>query len=232
LAATREYSSRAPSAFWKLPGPGRPPAPCPRSGPILAPSPRIVRPPPPTPALYAGHAACDAVDESETSVLLEPRSTTYDTTVLPESKLINRFFHVGHAMVLGPAPHGLAGESFGFALRRRGLFGPVWLANSADSLCGNEASSDPSRARGVTPAGPRSPANLATLAPARGQVAAPRNLGGKSLPAADLPNHAAGESAARVGSLAALPKRTRIRAICKIQRWGIRGAPYHPLRWS
>ncbi len=33
-AATRENSSRAPCAFWKLPGPGRPPAPRPRSGPI------------------------------------------------------------------------------------------------------------------------------------------------------------------------------------------------------
>ena len=124
-AATRENSSRAPSAFWKLPGPGRPPAPCPRSRTILALAPRIVRPPPPTPALYAGHAACDAADGSETSVLLEPRSTAYDFTVLLESKSINRFFHVGHAMVLTRAPHGLAGESFGFALRRRDLFGLV-----------------------------------------------------------------------------------------------------------
>jgi hypothetical protein len=213
LAATRENSSRAPSAFWKLPGPGRPPAPCPRSGPILALAPRIVRPPPPTPALYAGHAACDAVDGGETSVLLEPRSTAYDSTVLLESELINRFFHVGHAMALNPAPLGLAGESLGLALRR-------------------EAFSASSRVRGVAPAGPRSPADLATLAPFRGQVAIPRNLGGKSLPAADLPNDAADESAARVDSLAASPKRTQIREIRKIRRWGIRGAPYHPLRWS
>jgi hypothetical protein len=222
LAATRENSSRAPSAFWKLPGPGRPPAPCPRSGPILALAPRIVRPPPPTPALYAGHAACDAADGSETSVLLEPRSTTYDTTVLLKSKWINQFFHVGHAMVLTPAPQGLDGESFGFALRRPGLFGPVLAGESFGfALWRDEAFSDPSGrpilrirfaatrplrprlARGVTPAGPRGPADLATLAPARGQVAAPRNLGGKSLPAADLPNDAAGESAARVDSLAA-----------------------------
>ena len=39
----------------------------------------------------------------------------------------------------------LAGESFGFALRRRGLLGPVWLANPSDSLCGDEACSVPSR---------------------------------------------------------------------------------------
>ena len=117
LAATRENSSRAPSAFWKLPGPGRPPAPCPRSGPILALAPRIVRPPPPTPALYAGHAACDAVDGGETSVLPEPRSAAYDTTVLLESESINRFFHVGHAIALTPAPS-------------------ASLANPLDSLCG------------------------------------------------------------------------------------------------
>ena len=146
MAATREISSRAPSAFWKLPGPGRPPAPCPRSRPILALAPRIVRPPPPTPALYAGHAACDAADGSETSVLLEPRSTTYDTTVLLESKWINQFFHLGHTMVLTPAPQGLAGESFGFALWRRGFFGPIWSANPPDSLCGDAASSASSSA--------------------------------------------------------------------------------------
>ena len=101
-------------------------------------------------------------------------------------------------MVLTPAPLG-------------------WLANPSDSLCGDEAFSASPRVRGVAPAGPRSPADLATLAPARGQVAVLRNLRGKSLPAADLPNDAAGESAARVDSLAASPKRTRIRAIRKIQ---------------
>ena len=92
LAATRENSSRAPSAFWKLPGPGRPPAPCPRSGPILALTPQNVCPPPPTPALYAGHAACDAVDGSETSALPELQSPAYDFNLLLESKSINRFF--------------------------------------------------------------------------------------------------------------------------------------------
>jgi hypothetical protein len=165
-------------------------------------SPRIVRPPPPTPALYAGHAACDAVDGSETSVLLEPRSAAYIITVLLESKLINRFFHLGHAMVLTPASHGIASESSGFA-------------------SGDEIFSASFQARGVTPAGPRGPADLATLAPARGHVPAPRNLGGKSLPAADLPNDAVGESAARVDSLAASPGRTRIRAIREIQRRGV-----------
>ncbi len=93
-------------------------------------APRIVRPPPPTPALYAGHAACDAVDGSETSVLLEPRSAAYIITVLLESKMINRFFHVGHAMLLTPAPHGIAGESAGFAMRRRDLLGLVPSAGS------------------------------------------------------------------------------------------------------
>ncbi len=34
MAATRCDSSRAPSAIWKLPGPGRPPAPVPRSRPV------------------------------------------------------------------------------------------------------------------------------------------------------------------------------------------------------
>ena len=159
-------------------------------------APRIVRPPPPTPALYAGHAACDAVDGSETSVLLEPRSTAYDLTVLLESKSINRFL----------------------------MKGTRWFPPRRPTVSPRE--------RGVAPAGPRSPADLATLAPARDQVAAPGNLGGKSLPTADLPNDAAGESAARVDSLADSPKRTRIRAIRKIQRWGVRGAPYHPLRWS
>jgi hypothetical protein len=61
----------------------------------LAVAPRIIRPPPPTPISYAGHAAFDAVDESETSDLLEPRSTAYDFTVLLESKSINQFFTWG-----------------------------------------------------------------------------------------------------------------------------------------
>jgi len=125
LAATRENSSRPPCAFWKLPGPGRPPAPRPRREPISAPAPRIVCPPPSTPALHAGHAACDAVDGSETSVLLVPRSTAYVSTVLLKSKSINRFFHLGCALVFTTALHGRAGESSGFALRRRGLFGLV-----------------------------------------------------------------------------------------------------------
>jgi hypothetical protein len=140
LAATRENSSRAPSAFWKLPGPGRPPAPRPRRGPILtAFPPRIVRPPPPTPALYADHAACDAADGSETSVLLEPRSTAYDFTVLLESNSINQFFHVGHAMALAPARLEGNGESFGFASRGPDRLGLVWLANPSGSLRGDEA---------------------------------------------------------------------------------------------
>jgi hypothetical protein len=37
-----------------------------------------------------------------------------------------------------------AGESFGFALRRRNLFGSVWLANLLDSLCGDGTCSVPS----------------------------------------------------------------------------------------
>ena len=108
MAATRENSSHAPRAFWKLPGPGRPPAPRPRSEPVSALASRIVRPPPPTPALYAGHAACDAVDGSETSVLLEPRSTAYDSKVLLQSNSINPFFHLGHAIL--PAGNPLPGE--------------------------------------------------------------------------------------------------------------------------
>ncbi len=38
----------------------------------------------------------------------------------------------------------LAGESFGFTMRDRGLFGPVWLVNPSDSLCGAGACSAPS----------------------------------------------------------------------------------------
>ena len=53
----------------------------------------------------------------------------------------------------------------------------VWLANPSDSLCGVGTCSSSSRAGAVTPAGPRSPIDLATLAPARGPLAAPRNLG-------------------------------------------------------
>jgi hypothetical protein len=38
----------------------------------------------------------------------------------------------------------LAGESFGFTLRRRCLLGPIWLVNPSDSLCGDGAYSAPS----------------------------------------------------------------------------------------
>jgi hypothetical protein len=88
------------------------------------------------------------------------------------------------------------------------------------------------RMRGVAPAGPRSRTDLATIAPARGQLAATRNLGGNSLPTVGLPNGAAGESAARVGQPAASTKRALIRATRRMQRWGVRGTPHHPLRWS
>jgi len=196
LVATRENSSRAPSAFWKLPGPGRPPAPCPRSGPILALTPRIVRPPPPTPIAYAGPAACDAVGGSETSDLLEPRSPAYESTVLLESESINRVFHLGKIIYRTGDP-------------------TTSPANPRDSLCGDETCSVSSKARGLprgTAQSSRSRYTRARSEPgggsekSRGQIAA----------AADLPNDAAGESAARVDSLAS-PRRTRIRAIRKIQ---------------
>jgi hypothetical protein len=120
LAATRENSSLAPRAIWKLPGPGRPPAPCSAKSADLAPAPRIVRPPPPTPVQYVGHAALDAVGESETSDLLEPRSAAYNFTVLLGSKSINqifgsaaRFFAADRSRararrILPPAPRGRA----------------------------------------------------------------------------------------------------------------------------
>jgi hypothetical protein len=50
------------------------------------------RPPPPTPVSYAGHAACGAVSGSEASDLLGPRPIAYDSTVLLESRSINRIF--------------------------------------------------------------------------------------------------------------------------------------------
>ena len=145
----------------------------------LALAPRIVRPPPPTltPILHAGYAAGDAVDGSETSDLLEPRSTAYDSTLLLKSRSINRVF---------------IWVTQWFSSRNP----TASLANPTGSLCGDEAFSASSGARGVAPAGPRSPADLATLAPARGRGGGPERLGGgKSLPAADLPNDAVGESA-------------------------------------
>jgi hypothetical protein len=87
---------------------------------MLALTPRIVRPPPPTPALYAVHAACDAVDGSETSALPELRSTAYDVNLLLESKSINQYFRVGNAMDLSRQPS-------------------ASLANPSDSICGDEA---------------------------------------------------------------------------------------------
>jgi hypothetical protein len=59
---------------------------------VLAPAARIFRPPPPTLVSYAGHAACGAVSGSETSDLLGPRPIAYDSTVLLESRSINRIF--------------------------------------------------------------------------------------------------------------------------------------------
>jgi hypothetical protein len=127
-----------------------------------------------------------------------------------------------------PAPHGLAanpldslcgaeicrsrlaGESFGFALRRRGLFGLVWSAGSC-------------------PRGTTQPSRSRYTRARSGPAGCSEKPGGTSLPAADLPNDAAGESAAREGSPAASP--TRIRGIRGILRWGVRGSPYHPLRW-
>ena len=58
----------------------------------IAPAARIFRPPPPTPVSYAGHAACGAVSGNETSGLLGPRPIAYDSTVLLESRSINRIF--------------------------------------------------------------------------------------------------------------------------------------------
>jgi hypothetical protein len=58
----------------------------------IAPAARIFRPPPPTPVSYAGHAACGAVSGSETSGLLGPRPIAYDSTLLLESRSINRIF--------------------------------------------------------------------------------------------------------------------------------------------
>jgi hypothetical protein len=163
---------------------------------ISAPAPRIVRPPSPTPVSYAGDAACGAVGESETSDLLEPRSNSVRLHRTPRIEidqldfgLLTRFFSPK-----ARRPR-LAGESAGFAcgdeacsassggrirrirLRRRGLFGLVW-------------------AGGQPPAGPRRPADLATLAPARSQLAA-REISGKLLPAADPPRDAASGSAAK-----------------------------------
>ncbi len=171
----------------------------------LALAPRIVCPPPPTPVTYAGHAACDAVDGSEASGLLEPRSTAYDTTVLLESESINRYFVWGGKWFLPRHLHALAGESFGSALRRRGLFGLVWRAR-------------------ICPRGTTRPSRSRYTRARSGLAGGSKKSGGKSLPAADLPDDAAGESASRVGSPAAAPKHTRVHAIRGIGRWGGRGA--------
>ena len=108
-------------------------------------------------------------------------------------------------MVLSPAPLGLTGESFGFA--------SVWSEGSYP-----RGTAEPSRSRYTR----------ARSGPGGGS----EKFGGKSLPAAGLANDAESKSAARVAPLAASLERTRIRAIRKIQRWGVRGAPYHPLRRS
>ena len=109
----------------------------------FAPTARIFRPPPPTPVLYAGHAACGAVSGSETSDLLGPRPIAYSSTVLLQSRSINRISADSH----------------------------VFFRTHSGSL-----------ERRSCPAGPRTPADLATLAPARGQLAASGNLGGNRCP--------------------------------------------------
>ncbi len=159
-AATRENSSRAPSAFWKLPGPGRPPAPRPRSRPIwLWLRETFARP--------HRHQSCTQVTQPVMrSTEARPRissSRVPQRTTPPYSSNRDR--------------------SIGFF---------IWVTRSFSPR--NPTASH--GARGVAPAGPRSPGDLATLAPARGHGGGSERLGGgKSLPAADLPNDAAGESA-------------------------------------
>jgi hypothetical protein len=104
-------------------------------------------------------------------------------------------------------------------------------ANPPDSLCGDETYSVWSGSRGL-PRGTAQPSRSRYTRARSRPAGGPEKPRGRVAAAADLPNHVASESAARVDSTAASPKPTRIRAIRRIQRWGVRGAPYHPLRWS
>jgi hypothetical protein len=124
-AATRKNSSRSPCAFWKLPGPGRPPAPRPRSRPVwpwLRES--FARP-------HRHRSRTQVTQPLMRSTRARPRislSRDLQRTTSPYSSNRNRsisFFHLGQKMVLTTAPHGLAGESLGCALRRRDLLGLV-----------------------------------------------------------------------------------------------------------
>jgi hypothetical protein len=107
----------------------------------------------------------------------------------------------------------LAGESGRFTVRRRGFSGLAW-------------------SEGSYPRGPAQPSRSRYTRARSRPAGGPEKSGGRSAAAADLLSHVASESAVRVDSTAASPRPTRIHAVRKIQRWGVRGAPYHPLRWS
>ena len=97
------YSIRPLSCSERIleaPGSGKTPRALSAKSARLAPAPRIVRPPPPTPISYAGLAACDAAEGSGTSDLLEPRSPAYGSTLLLESGSINPVFHLGNTIYL------------------------------------------------------------------------------------------------------------------------------------
>jgi len=127
----------------------------------------------------AGPAACIAVDGSETSDLLEPRSPAYDSTVLLEFESINSIFESEMRFTRTRIPRA-AREFSGPARRRERRLGSAW----PEGLC----------PRGT----PRRRAVLATLAATLDPLSVPGGAGGwlrGSQPTP--PNDAARESAAK-----------------------------------
>jgi hypothetical protein len=192
-ASTRKNSSRSPCAFWKLPGPGRPPAPRPRSRPVwpwLRESfarPRRHRP------------RTQVTQPVMRSTRTRPRislNRDLQRTALPYSSNRNRSISF--------SPGAEDGSHHG-APRPRWRILRIRTAAARPFRTRLERGQLPPRDLAAQPISLHS----RPLGPASG----PEKSGGKSLPAADPPNDAAGESAAKVSSPAASPKRTRIRAI-------------------
>jgi len=192
-AATRKNSSRSPCAFWKLPGPGRPPAPRPRSRPVwpwLRES--FARP-------HRHRSRTQVTQPLMRSTRARPRislSRDLQRTTSPYSSNRNR------SISFSP---GAKNCSHHGAPRPRWRILGMRFAATRPFGARLERGQLPPRDHAAQPISLHS----RPLGPAGGS----EKSGGKSLPAADLPNDAAGESAAKVSSPAASPKCTRIRAI-------------------
>ena len=120
------------------------------------------------------------------SDLLEPRSPAYESTVLLESGSINRVFHLGKIIFRTGDP-------------------TTSPANPPDSICGDETCSVSSGARGL-PRGTAQPSRSRYTRARSRPAGGPEKPRGRIAATADLPNHVAGESAARVDSTATSPR--------------------------